>query len=573
MDSIIGLKQANCKNCYKCIRNCPVKSIEYKNESAQILSDECIYCGKCLLVCPQNAKYINSDLGKVKTAISSGEKLYVSLAPSYVSAFPHADILKMSAALKKLGFTYIEETAVGASQVTREYEKLICEHKMKNIITTACPSVNLLVEKYYPELLGQLAPVVTPVIAHARMIKQIYGLRIKVVFIGPCISKKYECINPENGKSLFAAITFNELQKWLDEENITIKESDKSGRRMVNTLPRLYPIPGGIIKNIAPELRHKYENISVDGTERCMQTLNSLKNENLSGYFLEMNICEGGCLGGLSFKLSEKSFISVKSNFFINFRSETEAPQALTENVKAQFSKTFKNRSKQHENITEEQIKEVLKAMGKDTPEKELNCGCCGYNSCREKAAAVILGKADISMCVPHIRELAESMSNTVVEHCPIGILILNDRLSIDYINPAAIDILKPDCDLKGHSITSVLDSKDFYESYSEKKNIINKKQYYTSLNKYLAQTIVWVETNRVMIVLISDISNEEKLNEERRRFAQKSAAFANEVVNQQIKAVQQITNLLGETTVSTQTALSELTSKLMLDEDKSGSK
>lgn len=564
MDSIIGLKQANCKNCYKCIRNCPVKSIAYEDGCVRIISDECIYCGKCLLICPQNAKYINSDIDKVKNAIKNGEKLYVSLAPSYISAFPHSDILKMSAALKKLGFTFVEETAVGAGQVTNEYQKLIEEQKMSNIITTACPSVNMLVERHYPELLGLLAPVVTPVVAHARMLKQIYGVRIKVVFIGPCISKKYECMDPENNHSLFAALTFNELEGWLKNENIEIKDTDKYARRIVNTKLRFYPIPGGIIRNITPELRHKYECISVDGAERCMETLETLKTGKYSGYLFEMNICEGGCLGGPSFKLDKESYLTAKSKFYTSFKNELDAPSSLTENVKTQFSKTFKNRKKKNIEVSEEEIKKVLCDMGKATKEKELNCSCCGYNSCREKAKAVALGKADINMCLPHMRELAESMSNTVVEHSPIGVIILNEKLVIDHLNPSAVEFLKPKNDLKGHTITSVLDSNDFYESLSEKKNVINKRVYYKSLDKYVSQTVLWVEENRIIIVFLNDITREEKMNEEHRRFAQKSAAFANDVVNQQIKVVQQITNLLGETTVSTQTALNELTEKLL---------
>lgn len=564
MDSIIGLKEANCKNCYKCIRNCPVKSIEYKHEKVHIMTDECIYCGKCLLTCPQNAKYINSDLFKVKNSIRNGEKLYVSLAPSYIAAFPDADILKMSATLKKLGFTHVEETAVGAAQVTREYEKLISAHQMKNIITTACPSVNLLVEKYYPELIDQLAPVVTPVVAHARMIKQIYGPRVKVVFIGPCVSKKYECIDPENGNSLFAVLTFNELKEWLDQENMDFSESDSSGRTIINVLPRCYPVPGGIIRNLSREERHKYECVSADGASRCMELLDSISKEGLSGYFLELNICPGACLGGPSFQIMGKSFLGAKSLILKNMRECNVAPPALTEGVKAQFGKTFKNRAVKEKSVSEEKIAEVLATMGKTSPEKELNCGCCGYDTCREKAEAVVRGKADVRMCVPYMRELAESMSSAVVENCPLGILILNDKLTIDHVNPVAAVMLKTDDDVVGRSVVSLLDSNDFYEAMSNGKNIINHRLYYKSLDMYAEQSVVWVAESKLLFVLIRNITSEEKSSEERRMFAEDSASFAREVVNRQMQAVQDIANLLGETTVQTQTALSKLTATLI---------
>jgi iron only hydrogenase large subunit-like protein/uncharacterized Fe-S cluster-containing protein len=568
MDSIIGLREANCKNCYKCIRNCPVKSIEYKDEKVHIMSDECIYCGKCLLVCPQNAKYINSDLYKVRNAIHNGEKLYVSLAPSYIAAFPNSNILKMSEALKKLGFAHVEETAVGAAQVTREYEKLISAKQMKNIITTACPSVNLLVEKYYPELIAQLAPVVTPAVAHSRMLRQVYGPRIKVVFIGPCVSKKFECIDPENGNSLFAVLTFNELDEWFKQEKTDFSKDDSAGRTLVNILPRCYPIPGGIIRNLSREERHKYECVSADGASRCMEILDSISNEGLSGYFLELNICPGGCLGGPSLQLMGKSYLSSKSILFKNMRTPNSAPPVLTEGVKAQFGKSFRDRSVKRHAVSEEKIHEVLAAMGKTSPEKELNCGCCGYDTCREKAAAVINGKADIRMCVPHMRELAESMSSTVVENCPIGVLILNDKLIIDHINPAAAIMLKTGNDVVGHSIVSLLDSGDFYEAMSENKNIINHKQYYKSFDMFVEQSVVWVEDSKILFVLIKDITSEEKGNEERRKFAEDSASFAHEVVNRQMQAVQEIANLLGETTVQTQNALSKLTATLLKNQD-----
>lgn len=564
VDSIIGLKEANCKNCYKCIRNCPVKSIEYKDEKVGIISDECIYCGRCLLICPQNAKYIHSDLFKVGDAIRNGEKLYVSLAPSYIAAFPNAGLLRMSAALKELGFVHVEEAAVGASQVTREYEKLIASRQMKNIITTACPSVNLLVEKYYPELLPQLAPVVTPAVAHARMLKQIYGARIKVVFIGPCVSKKYECIDPENGNSIFATLTFSELSDWMEREGINFSKVDSSGRTMVNTLARCYPVPGGIIRNISREERRSYDCISVDGPERCMEVLDSISKEGLSGYFLELNICEGGCLGGNSLKAMGRSYLSSKNALLKNLRAASSAQPVLTEGIKAQFAKTFKDRSLKKQCVSEERLHEVLAAMGKTTTEKELNCGCCGYNTCREKAEAVIRGKADVRMCVPHMRELAESMSSAVVENCPIGVLILNERLLIDHANRAAAAMLKTGGDLKGRSVVSLLDSGDFYLALSEGRNIMNHRLYYPALDVFVEQSVVRVEESKLLFVLIRDVTKEEKGNEEQRQFAENAADFARKVVDRQMQAVQDIANLLGETTVATQTALTQLTATLL---------
>ncbi|WP_444641301.1 [Fe-Fe] hydrogenase large subunit C-terminal domain-containing protein [Caproiciproducens sp. R1] len=572
MEEIIGLNQSNCKNCYKCIRNCPVKSIAYRNEQIHIIGDECIYCGNCLLICPQNAKYINSDLSKVKQAIRAGEKLYVSLAPSYIAAFPETGIAKISAALKQLGFAHVEETAIGAEQVTREYEKLIREHKMQNMITTSCPSVNLLIEKNYPSLIHQLAPVVTPLIAHARMIKQIYGIRAKIVFIGPCISKKYECVDPDNGNLLFSVLTFDELEKWFREENVDFSQDDHNSRTLKNTLPRYYPAPGGIIKNLHRKERSTYECLSVDGVDRCIEILDSVVHDNLSGYFLELNACSGGCLGGPILKLMNLSFLNAKNVLVDNVKRANEAPPALTEGVASQFTKRFRNRSAKKEIIDEEKIRSVLASTGKTSPEKELNCGCCGYNTCREKAIAVLQGKANINMCIPYMRELAESMSNTVVEHTPTGILVINDHLQIEQINPSATQLLKLGKDCVGLPVEELLPSRDFEEVLQTGKNILNHKQYYKELGLILEQTVVHVSNNQLIFVLLKDITQQEQVLEEQRKVTEKTAAFAREVVNKQMRVVQEIADLLGETTCETKVALLQLTENIVPGaEDKNG--
>ena len=560
MEDIIRLNKSNCKNCYKCIRNCPVKSIAYRDEQVHIIGDECIYCGTCLLVCPQNAKYINSDLPAVKEAISAGEKLYVSLAPSYIAAFPGAGISEISAALKKLGFAHVEETAIGAEQVTREYEKLIRKHRMKNIITSSCPSINLLIEKNYPALIPQLAPVVTPVIAHARMIKAIYGVRAKVVFIGPCISKKFECIDPDNGNALFAVLTFDELEKWFREQDADLSGRDGNCRTLNNTMPRFYPAPGGIIKNLNREERRAYESLSVDGVDRCIEILDSILQDDLSGYFIEMNACRGGCLGGPVLKMMHASFLKSKDMLIKNVKRRDEAAYALTEGVPARFLKKFRSRSVKENAIDEREIRRVLAATGKASPEKELNCGCCGYNSCREKAIAVIQGKADIHMCIPYMRELAESTSNTVVENTPTGILILNEQLLVQQYNPAAAKLLRLDENAVGEPVRSILPSPDFEAVLKTGKTVVSHKQVYAALDLVLEQTVVLVKDSRLLFVLLKDITAEEKIREHRLRMTEENAAFANQVVDKQMRVVQEIANLLGEATSETKVALLQLT-------------
>ena len=188
---VLGLKRANCKSCHKCIRVCPVKSIEFSGQQAKIIGSECILCGQCVVTCPQNAKVVRSDVERVKAAIAEGRRVIASVAPSFIVDFPVEGIEELDAMLRKLGFAGTGETAQGAYLVKSEYERMVREKRQDIIISTCCPSAVRLVQKYYPELVDCLAPVVSPMEAHARYIKE-QDPDAFVVFVGPCISKKAE---------------------------------------------------------------------------------------------------------------------------------------------------------------------------------------------------------------------------------------------------------------------------------------------------------------------------------------------------------------------------------------------
>lgn len=259
---VIDFQNASCKHCYKCVRNCSVKAISVRHEQAHIMNDHCIHCGKCLEVCPQNAKRFASDLELIKAYIRQNMKIVVSIAPSYLGVMNYRTPGQVVGALRKLGFDEVRETSEGAALVTREYQKLLREGTYKNIITTCCPSVNELVEKYYPELTDQLAPVVSPMIAHGRLIKKMYGEQTKVVFLGPCIAKKQEAMGDSRVfGAVDAILTFEELEQWLEEEQIVLEECEDLP--MANPdcgVNRLYPVSGGVLQSVmldSSEMREK----------------------------------------------------------------------------------------------------------------------------------------------------------------------------------------------------------------------------------------------------------------------------------------------------------------------------
>lgn len=291
MSDCLTLKKSNCKNCYKCIRHCPVKSIRFSGNQAHIIGNECILCGQCFVVCPQNAKEISSEVEKAKVLIQSGDPVYVSLAPSFIANYENIGIKGMRKALKKLGFFDVEETAIGATIVKNEYERMVKDDKRDVIITSCCHSVNLLIQKYYQNMLPYLADVLSPMLAHARDIKA-RNAKAKVVFVGPCVSKKDEADFYEG--YVDAVLTFEELTEWLKDAGIA-PESDMDDFN--ESRARFFPTTGGILKTMALQ-NDKYTYMAVDGVENCKECLKDIESGNVHNCFIEMSACVGSCVGG-----------------------------------------------------------------------------------------------------------------------------------------------------------------------------------------------------------------------------------------------------------------------------------
>lgn len=565
--SIIQFKEANCKNCYKCIRNCPVKAIAFVNGQARIVEEDCMLCGNCLTVCPQNAKVVKSEVDTVKGFIKKREKVYVSLAPSFISAFENTAEGWLHAALKRLGFTDVEETAVGAAQVSKQYDRLINEKKMKNIITTACPSIALLVQKYYPELVEQLAPVVSPMIAHGKMLRETYGPRIRVVFIGPCLSKKNECKDFQHDGVIDAAITFEELDAWLAEEGID-GSTDLSGNvKGVHELKaRIYPVPGGILKTLENRGGRNYQCISVDGVERCIKILDSIKNDDLQNYFIEMNSCSGGCIGGPCVKHIKGGFLEARSRLIAYLKRGLKEEKLLnTEDVKIDLRKPFFDIQRKVKVPSEAAIQEILNSIGKYSRDRELNCGACGYSSCRDKAVAVYNNRAQLHMCLPYMRERAESMSNLIINTTPNAIFALDEKLCIQETNYSAQKIFGLNKSrLEGKSIYDVLECEDFQTAIDREENIYDKKYHYEKYGMTVKQSVIYVPEQNIVVVVIKDITDEEEHMQQMHRIREENVELAQKVIEKQMRVAQEIASLLGETTAETKVALTKLKKSIM---------
>lgn len=548
MAEFISLDKSNCKNCYKCIRNCPVKSIKFSGNQASIIQDDCILCGQCYVVCPQNAKKIVSDIEKVKVLLASPDPVIVSLAPSFVANFKHVGIEQMDQAIQQLGFDHVEETAIGATLVKNKYAQILNEDNGKVLITSACHSVNLLIEKYFPKLLKYLAPVKTPMHAHGLDIKK-RNPNAKVVFVGPCISKKHEA---DLIDEIDAVLTYDELSMMLAEKKIELVEEKIENDY---TKARFFPTTGGIIKSLN-EMHPDYRYLSIDGVDNCIKALKDIESGGLKNVFIEMSTCVGSCIGG---PVMKKHQISPIKDYFDVIDYAGSKDFLVDEDIN--LSKSY-NPSLKHDKIpSEEEIQEIFKRMGKHKEEDFLNCGSCGYNSCREKAIAVFQGKADMSMCLPFLKEKAESFYENILNNTPTGIIILNEDLEVQQINKTARKILniRSELDILGGQIIRILDPKPFLEARDLSKNIYDVTRYLPDYQKYVKLTVVHDKSYRIIMGIMRDITEEVNQKDFKERTNKQTIEVADKVVEKQMRIVQEIASLLGETAAETKIALTKL--------------
>lgn len=551
-NSFLTLKKSNCKNCYKCIRHCPVKSIRFSGNQAHIIGNECILCGQCFVVCPQNAKEIVDETEKAKVLIQSGDPVYVSLAPSFIANYDGVGIEAMRTALKKLGFCDVEETAVGATIVKREYERLLAEDKKDIVISSCCHSINLLIQKYFPNELRYLADVQSPMQAHCMDIKRRVP-NAKTVFIGPCVAKKDEA---DYYKGIVdAVLTFEELTNWLKSEHISLEKQEEHKEE---SRARFFPTTGGILKTMDLDKAPDYTYIALDGVENCIAALQDIENGKIHNCFIEMSACVGSCIGGPVMEKYHRSpikdYISV-SSFAGKKDFAVAQPDALL------VRKSFVPIDHDLRMPSESEIQSALRQMGKHTAAEELNCGSCGYNTCREKAIAICQGKAEVSMCLPYLKDKAESFSDTIVNNTPNGLIVLNESLEVQQINSAARNIMniRYASDILGDQVVRILDPKIFMEVLQTKRSVRNRRVYLAEYRKYVEQTVVYDPEYHLLICIMRDVTDEESEREKKESISRQTVEIADKVVDKQMRIVQEIASLLGETAAETKIALAKL--------------
>ena len=558
MKQAITTQKVNCQDCHRCVRSCPVKAIGIEGGHASVVLDKCILCGECVVECPQHAKQVENQTEIVQQALTDGKRVAFSIAPSFVAAFPDLSIGQLRTLLKDFGACAVEETAVGAAAVSKVYASLL-ETTDYPVISCCCPVVTRLVEKYYPDLTRNLAPVVSPMIAHGRILKEKLGEDLFVVFVGPCIAKIAEGRDSDVLGSIDAVLTFEHLQTWLSEASVLNPGIVEDPNALDIPGPsRFFPITGGILKSFTEHDETDTDVITVHGIENCMEVFECLSNWEISPRFIEALACDGGCIGGPGFPTPKGT--PVRRAKIIEFaRQSSDKNPAFSisaENLLRHHTATPVFSPEPNEIV----IREILAKTGKLSKADEKNCGACGYSTCREKAIAVWQGLAEVNMCIPYMKSKAESFSNMVIDNSLNAIIVVDENMVIQEFNPAAEIMFGHRLDLvKGTNLARIIDCSDLFHAVQTQEKLVARRVEYPERSLITEQMILPIRDHNMIILIVTDISEREKQNRDLQKVKMETIDKAAEIINRQMHVAQEIAGLLGETTGETKAALLDL--------------
>lgn len=550
----IDTMETTCQDCYKCLRQCPVKAIRIENGHAKITPELCVACGECVLVCPVQAKKIRLDLGRARHLVDQEDAVFVSLAPSWMGEYPGLKPEQMAAALKALGFTGVSETALGAQTVSAAVAEMLNENGL--YISSACPSTVRLITKYLPEHADEITAVHSPVMAHCKLLRQHYGEDIRVVFIGPCIAKKTEA--DEHRDLLEIALSFEELNDWFDQMKIDpyemTAETEDHFVPMSAEEGSLYPVEGGMITTIqALGASDAVRYVTVSGIENIFKTLEGLDGSSLQHpVFVEALGCEGGCIGG---PCAQAPGALLGKRVLVEDQTIVP-PLPLERTHTLDIHETFPAAPAVPPAPDPALVRDALRRIGKRLPEDELNCSGCGYNTCREFATALVRGTAEETMCVSHMRALAQKKANALLRSMPSGVVIVdadmrivecNERFARMFDSETA-EIYEACPGLRGCSLAKVIDFTDMFRTALKFDQEIHY-DHFRYQSRLLNITVFSLDPHQVVGAVILDVTRQEGLRDQ-------IAQQAQEVIRRNLSTVQEIACRLGEHMADTEILL-----------------
>jgi iron only hydrogenase large subunit-like protein/uncharacterized Fe-S cluster-containing protein len=557
---VVFTNKARCRDCYRCVRVCPVKAIQMHEGQAYVVDGRCIRCGTCVRECPQGAKSYRNDLEQAKRLLAPGAVVAASVAPSFVAAFPDFQRRCLASALRQLGFAYVGETAVGAYHVAAQTAAVVAARPERHHVCTSCPAVVRYVELYRPELIPALTPVVSPMIAHAKHIRRRLSGDVRVIFIGPCVAKKAEAERPEYAGLVDCVLTFAELREWLEQEQIDLSACEESHfDESPEGEARLFPIEGGSVRTsgwttdlLAGDV------VAASGFEEVRTALDGLTMPDTPN-IVEPLFCLQGCTNGPAM-LDDRNILARRGD--VLGYAAANPGKTPDGQFHGDLTTQFKPAPIAAETpVTEEQIRHVLEITGKSREEDQLNCGACGYANCREKAIAVIRGMAEPEMCIPHMKRLAEQRVDRIIETSPNGIVIVDEHLHILHMNPAFRKFFFCSDAVYGQPISYLMDPEPFVRLASGQETSIEMIAEHERYNLICHQILYSLVEERQHVGIFVNITgsraNQRKLDELRGQ----TVLQARELLDHQIQMAEQLAKFLGESTAKGE----NLVEKLML--------
>lgn len=565
----IYTQQRECHDCHKCIRECPVKAIRVQDGYARVVPELCIQCGNCIVVCPNNAKHVRDDLPAARALLASGRKVIVSLAPSFVSQFPGVRPAQLIHALRQFGFFAVSETALGAQQVSASVHDIMRRDSHHVWISSACPVVVGFVAKYHPECQPNVCELMSPLLTHCKMLRSHYGNDIGVVFIGPCIAKKKEAeTHPE---LLDVVLTFEDLDHWLNNEGIRLAEivetADDCFQPTEAQEGALYPIDGGMMPGIGADSEVKDTQImsfsGIANVEQALKGISEWKPDR--NIFLELTACAGSCINGP--KAARNIPVARRRYDVVQYAKPAgELPRKASVGIARHYEAAPVDRG----DYTEMELSEALRTVGKYSADDELNCGGCGYDSCREFARALLARNAERMMCATYTRQLAQKKANALLRKMPSAVVIVDEQLKIIECNPNFVHLFSDDVapvkDLEGSALDAVIPFAHLFRRVLDSgEDIVGHDIRYQRI--ILNASIFAIEPGSVLCGIFQDITQPIFQKEQ-------IIGRAREVIQKNLKTVQQIAYLLGENAADSEITLNSIVRSFSpedLDEHDSG--
>jgi uncharacterized Fe-S cluster-containing protein/Fe-S-cluster-containing hydrogenase component 2 len=517
---------------------------------AYVVEERCISCGTCIRECPQRAKTYRRDLDHAQALCAKGGIVAASVAPSFAALFNEWERLRLPSALRRLGFRHVGETAVGAYHVARATAQYVAEHPNVPHIASACPAVVNYIEQYAPDLTSYLVPCASPMLVHARMLKKRFGPTSAVVFIGPCVAKKAEAQRQENKGVVDCALTFEEMMEWFEHEGIVLSQCEESSfDETPEGSARFFPVPGGLMRTAAMEEDMISENVlAVSGMEEVREALECAAQGN-ELILIEPLLCPEGCASGPGMPCSEGLYH--RRNQVIGYAKKSPSASDLppiTDEVPL-TAKYAPRKPAGGVNFSEEEIRKGLADTGKARPEDQLNCGACGYATCRDKTIANLSGMAEPEMCVPQMRRLAEQRMDRIIATSPNGILILDERLNILAMNPAFRQMFLCSDSVLGKPVSYLMDPAPFEQLASGADEVIDVTMRHDNYNITCHEKLYPLHEEKQYVGIFVNITKSQEDEQQLQKLRSETVSQARELLEHQIRAAQEMAQHLGETT------------------------